>query len=301
MKMDNHTMNGDVEAKELTAGQFLIAAAGILLFVVLVSTERSTPPYTAEEDTPALEEAVLPKEGVVLPIRWGDIGAHIVEAGVIDITKLKSLYTKGSGPEEDMAGLFHSAYNGNIVMNEQNAEFLLRLLWAFGLSNENPILEKGPMQDERYGGADRFASTGGWTLSKGDAMVHYSKHSFVTLTEEEQALVEEVSRDIYRPCCDNPTYFPDCNHGMAMLGLLELLAAQGADEEEMYRVALQVNSYWFPDIYLTVAKYFEMQGISWNDVNPKEVLGREYSSASGYRRILKEVEQPEFRGGSCSV
>ena len=64
-------------------------------------------------------------------------------------------------------------------------------------------------------------------MAKGDAMEHYSKHALIALTAEEQDLVNRVSLNIYRPCCNNPTYFPDCNHGMAMLGLLELMAAQG--------------------------------------------------------------------------
>ena len=58
-------------------------------------------------------------------------------------------------------------------------------------------------------------------------MNHYSMHRFIVLTPEQQALVEKVSKGIYRPCCGNSVYFPDCNHGMAMLGLLELMASQG--------------------------------------------------------------------------
>ena len=120
-------------------------------------------------------------------------------------------------------------------MTQENSGTILNLLWAFGLANKNEILEKGPMMDKRYGGAENFASTGGWTLSKGDSMNHYSMHSFITLTPQQQSLVEKVSQNIYRPCCGNSTYFPDCNHGMAMLGLLELLASQGISENEMYK------------------------------------------------------------------
>ena len=133
-------------------------------------------------------------------------------------------------------------------------------------------------------------------------MDHYSKYEFVKLTSDEQSRVERVSQGVYRPCCGNSTYFPDCNHGMAMLGLLELLAAEGLSEGEMYKVALQVNSYWFPDTYLTLAKYFAKRDVAWNDVDPKEVLGSAYSSAAGYRQILTEVEPPKTQsGGSCGV
>ena len=88
-----------------------------------------------------------------------------------------------------------------------------------------------------------------------------------------------------------------------MLGLLELLASQGASEEEMYTVALQVNSYWFPDTYLTIAKYFQIRGVEWDEISPKEILGSSYSSASGYQQILNEVTPPQSSGGggSCGV
>ena len=105
--------------------------------------------------------------------------------------------------------------------------------------------------DPRYGGAENFASTGGWTLAKGRAMDHYSMHRFVELTPEQQALIEKVSKNIFRPCCRNSTYFPDCNHGMAMLGLMELMASQGASETEMMTKAQEVNDLWFPKIEKT--------------------------------------------------
>ena len=253
-------------------------------------------------DSASLNEAVIPSDGVVLPVEWGNLGRQMVDNGVIDADAFEAIYAQRGGLSVVEQALLYGEGNGKLKINKQNAGAILNLLWAFGLSNKNPILEEGPMQNPKYGGADRFASTGGWTLAKGDAMDHYSRHPFITLTTEQQALVEEVSKNIYRPCCDNSTYFPDCNHGMAMLGLLELMAAQGADEAEMYKVALQVNSYWFPSTYLTIAKYFEERGVTWDEVSPKEILGSAYSGASGYRQILAQVEPPESSAGpSCGV
>ena len=158
------------------------------------------------------------------------------------------------------------------------------------------------MADARYGGAGGFASTAGWTLAKGSAMDHYSRHQFIVLTPQEQEKVERVSKNIFRPCCDNSTYFPDCNHGMAMLGLLELMAFQGVSEEEMYRAALQVNAYWFPDTYITIAQYLKAKGIDWQEASPQEILGVGFSSISGYRRILKEVDaKAQPQGSGCGV
>ena len=132
-------------------------------------------------------------------------------------------------------------------------------------------------------------------------MNHYGKHALIRLTPAQQKFVDEVSQNIYRPCCDNSTHFPDCNHGMAMLGLLELMASQGKSESEMYKAALTMNSYWFPQQYQTIAAYFASNGTRWRDVSPKEILGKAYSSASGYGRIAALMQSKESRGSRCSV
>lgn len=253
-------------------------------------------------DDAVLEEKIAPFDGVEFPIKWRDLGKQMVEAGVIDREKFEALYAARGGLIDEQKKLLYTEDNGNLTINPENAGFVLNLLWALGLGNQNEILEKGPMTDPKYDGADRFASTGGWTLAEGNTMEHYSKHRFISLTSEQQAMVERVSKNIYRPCCNNSAYFPDCNHGMAMLGFLELAVSQGASEDALYGMALVLNSYWFPDTYLTLAKYFESKGASWNEVNPKEVLGFNYSSGSGYRRILTQITPPERKGGgSCGV
>jgi hypothetical protein len=301
------TIIKNIKPKELISLGF----ATLLIFVALFDVDiRIQPRISAQpsekqsvsKNFSVSEEVIIPSEGVILPANWGDLGKQMVETGVIDKDTLEQLYAQRGGLSEETRKLLYGINNGKLRINEQNAGEILNLLWALGLANKNPILEEGPMQNKEYGGAGRFASTGGWSLAKGNAMDHYSKYSFVVLTKEQQELVERVSRNIYRPCCGNSTYFPDCNHGMAMLGFLELMAAQGVSEEEMYRAALQVNSYWFPDTYLTIAKYFSERGIGWDDIDPKEMLGSAYSSASGYQKILAEVRPAQLRGGgSCGV
>lgn len=283
----------------------LFFAAALLSGGIVLAqfTEREMKQSPIPRDV--LVRAVLPPEGVTLPVQWGDLGKKFLESGVIDEEKFLKLYAQQNSPAlgQESTALLYGEENGALVMTPENSRFLLNLLWAFGLANKNEILENGPMQNPRYGGnAGRFASTGGWTLARGDAMEHYSTHHFVTLTEAQQALVERVSKNIYRPCCGNSTYFPDCNHGMAMLGLLELMASQDIPEEKMYEIALQVNAYWFPDTYLTIAEYFKNRGVDWRQINPKEILGSVYSSAQGYQQILAEVDTLNPRsGGSCGV
>ncbi|MBI2674135.1 MAG: hypothetical protein HYX22_00120 [Candidatus Yanofskybacteria bacterium] len=252
--------------------------------------------------TAKLEEQIIPLKGARLPVSWGNLGVQMVNTGVIDAAKFENLYSGRGGMSDEMKGILYEADNKELVIAKDNAGFLLNVLWALGLSNKNDILEKGPMTDKRYGGADRFASTGGWSLSDGNTMEHYSRHKFLILTPDQQKLVEEVSKNIYRPCCNNPTYFPDCNHGMAMLGLLELMASQGIGEEEIYHAALAVNSYWFPDTYSAIAQFLQTKNFDWRKAEPKDLLGYNFSSASGYQQILSELKPVnESDGGSCGV
>jgi hypothetical protein len=309
--MNNEVLPDEVvvKPKESTNGALLgCVVLSISLFIfagvqLYIARHLSSAPALGTAGAPdELQTKVLPPGGVALPVRWGDIGKRMISAGVVSETKLDVLYALRGGVPADMWALLDATDTGELVINQQNAGALLNLLWAFGLANKNSILEKGPMQDPQYGGAGRFASTGGWTLAAGDAMEHYGMHSFITLTPDEQTLVERVARNIYRPCCGNSTYFPDCNHGMAMLGLLELMASQGATEDQMYKAALAVNSYWFPENYLTIARYMQDKGVDWRAANAKDVLGAEYSSGQGYQKIAARVEPVQSKSsGGCGV
>src|SRR3989344_1425196 len=281
----------------------VIAGAMIAVSYYLVQTGAGSGERFAVNRAPAgaLQEAVLPTRGVELPVTWGDLGKKLVEAGAIDASAMESLYRDRGGMPTEYRVLLTGASDKKLVITQDNAGYLLNLLWALGLANKNPILEDGAeMMNPGYGGAGNFASTGGWTIAKGDAMNHYNMHSLVTLTADQQELVDKVSRGIFRPCCGNSTHFPDCNHGMAMLGLLELMASQGVSEQDMYKVALAVNSYWFPDTYLTIAMYMQQKGVAWQDVSPKEVLGANYSGAAGFQNISSQVNTPSNGGGGGS-
>lgn len=261
---------------------------------------RSAPPAAITVS----DEDVLPKSGVRLPVKVWNLGRELVERGVIDKEKFIALYEGNPSLKSEAEKLLNSSDYGELVITTGNSSVVLNFLWALGLANKNPILEdKTEMMNPAYGGAGNFASTGGWTIAKGDAMNHYNMHLLVTLTSEQQELVDKVSRGIYRPCCNNSTHFPDCNHGMAMLGLLELMASQGASEEEMYKAALAANSYWFPDTYLTIAGYMKWKGVEWKDADPKEVLGMNYSSASGFSKVAEQVTaaSKSSGGGGCGV
>jgi hypothetical protein len=205
-----------------------------------------------------------------------------VSVGAIDADKFKAIYEQRGAFTDEYDKLLFGQSDDKLKITKENSGYLLNLFWALVLASKNDILENGEMTNPAYGGAGRFASTGGWTLAKGDPMDHYSKYKFFNLTPEQQDLVDKISKGIYRPCCGNSTYFPDCNHGMAMLGLLQLMTSQSVSEQEMWETSLQVNSYWFPETYMTLSAYFERKGTAWGEVDPRLALGKEYSSANGY-------------------
>src|SRR3989338_8289245 len=306
--------NMEKEKNNPYAIPFAIVIAGAMLSGSWLYISQNQPNKISEEknqkiatarnvSVSALEEVVLPSAGVILPVSWGDLGAKLVSVGAIDGTRFQALYDERGQFTKEYESLLTGDNADKLKITKDNAGYLLNLFWALGLASRNPVLDSGEMMNKAYGGAGNFASTGGLTMAQGNPMDHYSRHKFFNLTPEQQALVEKVSKGIYRPCCNNSTHFPDCNHGMAMLGLLELMASQGVSEEEMYKAALAVNSYWFPETYLTIAKYLKSQGKDWSAASPKEILGYNYSSGPGYQKLLEKIKNPEIKGGggSCGV
>ena len=272
--------------------------------VAQIPTTNNQPASNAQSVSIDKEiEAKVLLSSAELPITWNDLGKQMVQTGVIDQAKFESLYSQRGGLDADMKKMLTESNNGKIIMTAQNSGTLLNLFWALGLGNKNEILDKGEMWDKQYGGdAAKFASTGGWTLATGNIMDHYSKHQLMMLNSQQQATVDRVSKGIFRPCCGNSTHFPDCNHGMAMLGLLELMASQGVDEGNINKYALAVNAYWFPDTYLTIASYLKTQGKDYAKVAPQELLSAQYSSAQGYKQILNQVQPVQGKsGGGCGV
>ena len=225
----------------------LPVAIVVSAFILSAAWLYSQKPDTDNKASVFKEEPHSESE-TILPVKWGDLGLKMISVGVIDTEKFESLYSGRGGLSEETKKLLYKDNNENLKITSKNSGEILNLLWALGLGNKNDVLDKGPMKDPRYGGVGDFASVGGWILADGDAVNHYSRHPFIILTRNQQALVERVAKNVYRPCCSNSTYFPDCNHGMAMLGLLELMASQGVGEKEMYDVAAKVNAYWFPEL-----------------------------------------------------
>ncbi len=257
-----------------------------------------------------LFDEINPVDGFTINASYGDLGPKMLAMGVIDKEKFVSTYAKSNQPiTSDQEEILTSGSKDKITITRENSYFLLNFFWAAGLANKSRILDEGDMT--KYGGikeAGNFASTGGWTLAKGSAMNYYSKSPLIPLTREQEALVTTVAENIFRPCCNNSTAFPDCNHGMALLGVLQLMASSGATEKEMYEAGKYFNAFWFPGNYYDLALYFKTKdGKSFKDMDAKTLLSKDYSSASGWQ-IAKQwladqglVQQPPKQSGGCGV
>jgi len=264
---------------------------------------------SAELANASLTSQISLPDSYQLPVSFGDIGPQLLAAGAINYDRFVEIYERtGQALNETQLAILSEGSDTPIVIDRDTAYFLLNFLWALGLTNQNPLLEEGPLMEYSEGDIGRFASTGGWSIGKRPTTELYSSASLVSLTAEQQARLESVAYNVYRPCCDNHTAFADCNHGMAMLGLLELMAGQGASEDEMFEAAKYVNSFWFPQQALETAVFFQTtMELDYDQVDGRMAAGPEVFSGSGFRSVHEwlasngQLEQTPNSGGSCGV
>ncbi len=296
---------------------FMGLASGILVTLLLVKliptlttqVKGLTNPF-APKPTPTIDPAkqqeqvtkeIMP-EKVNLDVSFSDVIVKMIKEGAIDREKFEKIYEGRTGLTASEKKLFEESSSDKIIVTQANSGLILNFLWPLGIANKTNVLSDGPMGTEYKKDVGNFASTGGWTLGKVDGGKLFNSLAILPLTKEQEATVTEISQNIYRPCCGNSTYFPDCNHGAAMLGFIELAVSQGMSKDEIYKKALALNSYWFPQTYADLNVYFKSKkGKSWDKVDPKEALGANYSSGQGYMAINKELPAegllPKVSGG----
>lgn len=266
---------------------------------------NETPSVEAEE----IFSQINPAQGYEIKAVYGNIGPRLLAVGAIDFEKMKSLYEKAGFPlTDEQIKILKEGSNEKIKITPENSYFLLNLLWALGITNKNQILEDGPMMKYGANQIGNFASTGGWTLGKKKATDLYSRFEIIKLTPGQQAILEDFAYNSYRPCCSNPTAFPDCNHGAAALALGEIMAAQGATAEEIFDAFKYFNAFWFPQTYFDVATYFKAkEGKDWSQVDGRIVAGKDYSTPQGWQRVRQWLvannllEEAPAGGGGCGV
>ena len=298
-----------IKALVLLVVFILGGGSGYLVGIRLGHMETSTGAAQSQEEAMALMHQINPPDGYKIPAVFGDVGPQMVAAGAIDLAKFSNLYKQQNKPlTNDQMTILTKGTNANIVINPENAYFLLNFFWALGLTNQNAILTEGPMVS---GGMDKvggFASTGGWTIGAKSPIELYASKKIMALTDEQQTRLLDVASGVYRPCCNNPTHFPDCNHGMAMLGLLELMASQNASVDEMFETAKYVTAFWYPQQMLEVATAFKAaNNVDFAKVDAKTIVSSQFASNSGFQAVHQWLskngllDQAPSSGGSCGV
>jgi hypothetical protein len=244
----------------------------------------SPKPFRFSTQSPDIIEEVTPKAGVPTGVVFGDSIQRLIATGALDTDKFRA--AKKDLPKW-VERLLTSRSDDPIRFSDQTAPYLVDLLWPIGLANKADFNKESPINTLNIPG---FASTGGWTLGKADnGYLYFNSVEVVHMSDHAQAMVLDVATHTFRPCCDNSTFFQDCNHGSALLGLLELAASQGATRSGLYGLALIANSYWFPDNYAQTALYFShFYHASWDRMPPNLILGSDYSSLSGWEKNVSE-------------
>jgi hypothetical protein len=261
-----------------------------------------------EAELARLAGQVHPHEGYTIPAVFKDTGPKMLEAGAMAYDVFLKVYDQAGSPlSEQQKEILLRGSQEQVVINRENAYFLLNYFWALGLTNRNPILTEGMMVQNSQGRVEQFASTGGWSIAAKPIGELYASADIVVLTADQQERLEKVAPHIFRPCCNHPTHFPDCNHGMALLGLLQLMASQGASEEEMFEAAKYVNAFWFPDQNMALASFFSAKGVDYADVDAATVVSSTFSSSSGFQSVYQwlasnnQLPQAPGGGGGCGV
>lgn len=277
--------------------------SGIYIGQIIINRKGKVIDRTSGINLTKLQEEVIPQKGYTFKITWGDLGKRMVNDGVIDEVKLAKAVAGSDKLSDDLRRYLNGEDMKVITLNQNNAQFWVDVFWALGLANKSEILDTGPMQEG--GNTANYASTGGYTIGAKPPMEIYSKFSYIKLSEKQQKLVKEIAQNVYRPCCGNSTAFPDCNHGMAALGLIELMVSQNKSKNEIYKAILAFNSYWFPQTYLDISYHFAQNGRDYKNVKPQTILSKTFSSAMGYEIVRKKVGNinwPIFgSGGRCGA
>ncbi len=257
----------------------------------------------------AFLDQVNPPQGYKLPVSYDSLGPALLQSGAIDFDKFAEVYSQAGDPlTQGEIDVLQKGGDEQVIITSQNAHFLLNFFWAVGLVNRNPMLTDGPITTESKGRIDGFASTGGWTIGAKPVTELFASTDLIQLTPEQQSRVQDAASAIYRPCCDNPTFFPDCNHGMAMLGLLELMGSRNASVDEMLQAAKYVNAYWFPQQAVEIAILLKTsQNVDFAAADPRLVVGPQLSSGSGSGQLHAHLKSNGLLpaspdgGGGCGA
>lgn len=302
--------NGKLSRRMVLAGAGLAASFAMLGQSLSASAGAKLYRKPREKEYPLFDEAtahVVPASGYQSKVALKDSIIRCVREGVISRDKYNALAKAYGEIPAEFSTILTAPAAQPISLTRANASRYVNLLWAVGLSNRLDSNKDSPVNGPDL---ENFASTGGWSLGKAPRGGEYfNKFSIIDLKPEEEALAVRAAKNTYRPCCNNSTFFQDCNHGSALFAILQLGASQGLSEAQLYNEALAYNSFWFPDYYIATALYFKVvRKTNWHDADARTVAGADFSSASGWQEnVLVPLEAyadlfpPPEGGANCGT
>lgn len=245
-----------------------------MIFIVLGETIPAV--WAESNEIAALRSEVAPPEGVSIPVEWGSLLDELKASDVVDTVLLNKglVEARGHGLTTAEEARFNGESHELIRIDNESKTYLMYVFWAVAFVNANPLLNESA---HMYGNK---------TSPVGAAK--YGSLALFNFTPAQQALIEDVALNSYRPCCNAPTLTPDCSHGFAALGLLEFLVSKGVGRDDLFKTLLQFNSYSFTNEYVDVALMLQEQGgQSWSSANATQLIGYSYSSIEAHQAIRK--------------
>ncbi len=267
---------------------FAVIAVVLLIYQVVPATGLASTGAAAAAtggiDMDRITEQVVPEKGFVIDAKWGTAVKNMVDSGAIDQEKLASLLKTRYGQEmkPEWTRILEGA-DEKLEINAENSVFMMYVLWALAKHNDVPVIHNS-----------RFASSFK-NYDIGVGKTGYGDTKLLELTEEQHKLVERIAQNAYRPCCGQSTANPDCSHGYSALGLIELMAAQGFSEGEIFDAFVKFNSFWFPAAYIQNALYFKLaENKEWSEADKELVAGEQFSSLQGSYNVKKYLQDAGY-------
>ena len=274
----------------------------------------ATPKLIAYVETIRLRRAmnsVLASEPVPTGLDLAKPVAKLVEAGAIDPEKfLEAHKNRGPMPKWVPLVLEGKQQEQELILSAENAPINLNLLWPIGLATKATFNDESPIRGKDL---PRYASTGGWKLGRAkNGAAYFNKVETISLSPEQASLARGISENTFRPCCNNSAFFQDCNHGSAMLGLIEMAASNGQDSKSITKLAKVANGFWYPGQYVEMALFFDaVRDTPWEKAPADLILSAKFSSISGWKKnvhaalldqgLLIRPRQGKGGGSGCAV
>lgn len=168
-------------------------------------------------------------------------------------------------------------------------ELIEKLIPKEGSSWQNYSWQGGPITFTADGGSSGYKK-----------LVAMDKEIIDLSTSEKTRFDKLTKEEIYHPCCDGPVQGCECEHAVALRGLVKFMLKEDKNDEEIKKQSFEWLKYFFQQHYVNVAKYLQNQGKDIAIMGP----GKEFGLASYGAKIQQALQAgqrvedlPQQKGG----